>query len=155
MTEIDKNIDLATAHALDKYKNHLEFLGYLVEEQNEVSISAKHQRRETLHITKFGGDIGVQARIVFAFPNRFRSDPIPLYVYANDLNMQFYFMKASVRPFSEGGFYICMDSVLEGSYDRKNFSIFLDNIEHDMHAFNDYIKTNDIFAPDESGEVSN
>ncbi|WP_017302411.1 YbjN domain-containing protein [Nodosilinea nodulosa] len=154
MSEIDSNTEIQVSHVLDRYKNHLEFIGYLVEEDGETSIFAKHHRKENLRILKFGGDIGVLARLTYAFPARFNLDPIPLYIYANDLNNQFYFMKACVSSFTEGGYFLCMDSVLEGGYDRRNFSIFLDNIERDLNVFNDYIKTKDVFCQDEGGENS-
>lgn len=152
MSEIDKHPEIETVHPLDRYRNHLEFLGYTIEEDSDASIFAKHHRKENLWILKFASDIGILARITYAFPPRFNLNPSPLYVYANDLNIQFYFMKACVLEFADGGYFIRLESFLEGGYDRRNFSIFLDNLERDLGIFRDYLKTGSIFSPDEEGQ---
>lgn len=152
MNEINKDSEIQVSHSLERYKNHLEFLGYIAEEDGESSIFAKHHRKDNLWVLKFGCDIGILARLTYVFPSRFNSDPVLLYIYANDLNNQFYFLRACVSSFSDGGYYLRLESVLEGDYDRRNFSIFLDNIERDLDVFNSYIKTKDMFSPNEIEE---
>lgn len=56
---------------------------------------------------------------------------INLLEYMNTLNSEFVFMKAYVDEENT----LMMETFLEGTYDRTNFSLLLDNIEHDMGTF--------------------
>lgn len=141
--------DFETTHVLEHYKNHLEFLGYSIETNDEYSLDCIHPRRVYLHLIKLSREVGVLVRTYYNFSKHLAQEPMLLYQYANELNSQFLFMRAWVYATEEDSYCLFIDSVLEGSYDRKNFSIFLDNIEHDIRIFHTYPKTYDMFAEDE------
>mgnify|MGYP002777119335 CR=1 FL=1 len=144
---------LKTAHALEHYKNHLEFLGYSIEEVNEFSIFCRHTRRDSLRLFLLNRGAGVLAQMMFTFPERFKNDLIPLYMYANELNSIFLFTKAFIRTFDDGTPALVLSSVLEGDYSRQNFAVFLDNIEDDMKQFNAYPKTGAIWSTQSENDV--
>ena len=90
------------------------------------------------------------ARIFYSLPEKLSIDPMSLYSYANELNNVLIFMKVCIRGVEDGKPFVTLNSVLEGEYSRKNFAIFLDNIDQDMSKFHSYPKTSDIwFTQDE------
>jgi hypothetical protein len=146
MAEADKTLEeLSTTHALEYYKNHCEFLGYSVEEEDEFSITCRHPRKDFLRLILLDKNTGVMAQIVYAFPERFQNNFIPLYMYANELNRYLLFTKTYINIYENKPHIIVLNSVLEGEYSRQNFAIFMDNIGHDMIKFHSYPKTHDIW----------
>jgi hypothetical protein len=120
-------------------------LGCTIEINDEYSLGCIHPRRAYLHLIKLSKEVGILVRTYYNFPKHFAHEPMLLYQYANELNSQFLSMRAWVCTTEEDSYCLFIDSVLEGSYDRKNFSIFLDNTEHDMRVFHTYPKTYDMF----------
>ena len=144
--ELKQNeIEITVTHSLEHYKNHCEFLGYSIEEDDEDSIICNHSRRDRLRLIRLSHDVGVLAQVFYVLPDKLASDPLSLFSYANELNSMFIFMKACVRGMEDLRPYIILSSVLEGDYSRKNFAIFLENLYHDLELFHDYPKTVDLF----------
>ena len=146
MAEADKTLEgMPTTHALEYYKNHCEFLGYSVEELDEFSISCRHSRRDYIILILLDRNAGVMAQIVYVFPEKFQNDLSPLYMYANELNRSFLFIKAYISTRENKPPIIILNSVHEGEYSRQSFANFIDNIEYDMSSFHSYPKTRDIW----------
>lgn len=141
--------EISTTHALEYYKNHCEFLGYSVEEEDEFSIACRHPRRDSLRLIFLEQNTSVIAQIVYVFPEKFQNDFIPLYMYANELNRYFFFMKANIITYENKPPIISLNSVLAGNYSKQNFAIFMDNIEHDMAKFHSYPKTRDMWRTED------
>lgn len=143
---VDKTFEkIPTTHALEHYKNHCEFSGYSVEETDEFSIFCRHSRKDFFTLILLGQNVGVLAQIMYVTPERFQDNLIPLYVYANELNSLFSFMKIYIHKYENELPIMILNSVLEGEYSRKNFAIFLDNIDCDMRKFHSYTKTHDMW----------
>lgn len=146
MTELNKTLEgISTTHALEYYKNHCEFLGYSVEEEDESSIDCRHTRRDFLKLFLLEQNASVVAQIVYVFPKRFQNDLIPLYMYANELNGSLFFIKAFISTQENQPPIILLRAVFEGEYNRQRFAIFLDNIDCDMRKFHSYPKTHDMW----------
>lgn len=120
----DLNIDNAVAHPLARYRNHLEFHGYHVEEEENI-ILGRHSRKPNL-IIEAVTDRGVLVGTVYALNPKINR--VQLLEYINQLNSNFLFMKAYTDD--KDGF--TMETFLEGGYDRTNFSLLLDNIDYDL-----------------------
>lgn len=137
------NISDATAHPLAKYRNHLEFNGYKVEE-NEDILLCTHPRKPSISIINKPGR-GVIVRS-FYWSMRQDVEEIKILRLANELNADMYYMKAYLyqdEVETEDGeeevinkFFL--ETFLEGEYDRSNFSLLLDNIEEDIDTFLDH-----------------
>jgi hypothetical protein len=112
------------AHPLAKYKNHLEFNGYSVEEVGD-QLFGHHPRKPNLSIKPIE-DRGALVSVIYSFQEGLRR--YELLEYLNDLNSQFVFMKAFIDEEND----LVMETFFEGEYSRINFSILLENIEHDM-----------------------
>ena len=148
MTSQDEELrqqEISVTHILEHYKNHCEFSGYSVVEDSEFSIFCNHQRKDPFGLILLSYGAGVMARIFYSFPEKLSSDPMSLYSYANELNSILTFMKVCVRGVEDGKPFLLVNSVLEGEYSRKNFAIFLDNIDQDLNKFHSYPKTRDIW----------
>lgn len=148
MPESDKTLEgMSIAHALEYYKNHCEFSGYSIEEEeDEFTIFCRHPRRYPLRLIFLGKNAGVLSQSVYAFPERFQNDLIPIYTYADELNHLFLFTKVHIDTHKNEPPIIVLNSVLEGEYNRQKFAIFLDNIEWDMRKFHSYPKTIDMWS---------
>lgn len=119
----DINIE-ATAHPLAKYRNHLEFNGYQVQEEDDKIIVATHPRKQNLSLQGFP-ERGVYVCAVYSFlPGVERGNVLE---YINELNSQLMYLKAYVDEENN----LVLETFYEGDYDRKNFSILLENIEDD------------------------
>lgn len=131
MTEM--NINDAVAHPLAKYRNHLEFNGYQVDEEEEDLLLCRHPRKQNM-VLRHVPDRGVLITIPFDCEPDI--DKINLLEYVNDLNADFMFIKAYVDEEKT----LFLETFFDGDYDRKNFSTLLDNIESDMEvlAENDF-----------------
>jgi hypothetical protein len=152
MTESDQTLErMSITHALEYYKNHCEFSGYSVEEEEDkFTIFCRHPTRYPLRLILLEQSAGVLAQSVYAFPERFQNDLIPIYMYANELKRLFLFLKVHIDTHENEPPILVLHSVLEEEYSRQNFAIFLDNIECDMKKFHSYPKTIDIWST-ESG----
>lgn len=123
----DLGISDAVAHPLAYYRNHLEFNGYHVEEDDDT-IFGRHLRKANLFVRQMLGR-GVLVSTIYSIePNINR---MHLLEYVNDLNTVFLFMKAYIGQDDD----LFLETFLEGDYDRTNFSILLDNIEYDIATF--------------------
>ncbi|WGV28501.1 DNA mismatch repair protein [Halotia branconii] len=122
------NIGDSLAHPLVRYRNHLEFNGYHVEEDHDLLL-CRHHRKNNL-IVKCIPNRGVLIRALYSCqPNINRVD---LLEYVNELNSEFMFMRAYIHnPVND----LFLETFCEGEYDRTIFSIFLDNLEYDMELF--------------------
>jgi hypothetical protein len=118
------NFSNETSHPLAKYRNHLEFNGYTVEEVGD-QLFGRHPRKPNLSIKPID-ERGVLVSVFYSFQEGLRRYEI--LEYLNDLNSQFIFMKAFIDEDND----LIMETFFEGEYDRVNFSIVLENIEHDM-----------------------
>lgn len=119
------NLDSEPSHALVKYRTHLEFAGYNIEEK-EDSLVCRHPRKPTLFLRHMG-DRGVLVSTYFILDKSIKR-PL-LLEFVNTLNTDFIFMKAYLDQEND----LCLDTFFEGSYDRTNFSILLENIEYDVN----------------------
>jgi len=126
MSEI--NISDSLAHPLVRYRNHLEFNGYQVEEEEELLL-CRHPRKHGL-IVKHIQNRGVLIRILYSCD--LNINRVSLLEYVNELNLLFMFIKAYIDNLGNN---LYMETFCEGEYDRTNFSIILDNIEYDMEMF--------------------
>lgn len=123
----DINIQGSVAHTLAKYRNHLEFTGYNVEDVGEDAIFSRHPRKPNLWLKQVG-DRGVLVSILYnAKENVRRSNFLE---FLNALNAEFLFMKAYLND--EGT--LRLETFFEGDYDRTNFSILIENIDFDMNV---------------------
>ncbi|MBN3907247.1 MAG: DNA mismatch repair protein [Nostoc sp. NMS1] len=123
----EMSISDSVSHSLARYRNHLEFNGYHVEEGDDLLV-CRHPRKQNL-IVKFISGRGVLIRTLYSLePNVKR---IHLLEYMNELNSEFIFMKVYIDEDND----LCIETFCEGDYDRTNFSILLDNIEYDMEIF--------------------
>lgn len=129
----EMNINDAVAHPLAKYRNHLEFNGYQVDEEEEDLLLCRHPRKQNM-VLRHVPDRGVLITIPFDCEPDI--DKINLLEYVNDLNADFMFIKAYVDEEKT----LFLETFFDGDYDRKNFSTLLDNIESDMEvlAENDF-----------------
>lgn len=125
-----QDIDLqnAVAHSLAKYRNHLEFTGYKIEDEGEDWLFGRHPRKVNLWLKKLG-DRGVLVSTTYGVKENIRRTNF--LEYANSLNAEFLFMKAYLND--EG--LMRLETFFEGDYDRTNFSILLENIDFDMNIF--------------------
>ncbi|MBD2074809.1 DNA mismatch repair protein [Phormidium sp. FACHB-592] len=123
----DLGISDAVAHPLAYYRNHLEFNGYQVEEDDDT-ILGRHARKANLIIRQILGRGVLVSTIYGVEPETKR---IHLLEYVNDLNTVFLFMKAYLGQDND----LFLETFLEGDYDRTNFSILLENIEYDIATF--------------------
>lgn len=119
----DINTD-TVVHPLAKYRNHLEFNGYHVEEDDNLLV-CRHPRKSNLIVTNFPTR---GALITTAYSFKANIKRMDLLEYVNELNSEFLFMKGCIDR--EGS--LTIETFFEGDYDRTNFSILLDNIEHDI-----------------------
>ena len=134
----DLNISDATAHPLTRYRNHLEFLGYRVEE-GEDDLVGRHTRKPNLMVRPIS-DRGVLVSTIYSFTHGL--DRLATLEYVNDLNGALMFMKAYVDDDLD----LVMETFFEGQYDRSNFSILLDNVEYDMRVFFSMDLTREYFS---------
>ncbi|MBH8572900.1 DNA mismatch repair protein [Nostocaceae cyanobacterium CENA369] len=130
MPEIN-NIGDYLAHPLVRYRNHLEFNGYQVQEDNDLLL-CRHPRKHNL-LVKHIPHRGVLIRALYSSkPNIHK---MSLLEYVNELNSEFMFMKAYIHN-PENNLFI--ETFSEGEYDRIIFSILLDNLEYDMELFSNH-----------------
>ena len=121
------SISDATGHPLAKYRNHLEFNGYNVEEGEDMLV-CRHPRKANFLIRDIPSR-GVLVSAIYSFEGII--DRINLLEYVNKLNVDFLFMKAYLQE-DEEEINLFIDTFFEGQYDRTNFSLLLENIEHDI-----------------------
>ena len=128
MTEM--NINDAVAHPLAKYRNHLEFNGYQVDEEEDALLLCRHPRKQNM-VLRYIPDRGVLITIPFDCEPDINK--INLLEYVNGLNADFIFIKAYVDEEKT----LFLETFFDGDYDRKNFSTLLDNIESDLEVLGD------------------
>jgi hypothetical protein len=119
------------AHPLVRYRNHLEFNGYHVQEDNELLL-CRHSRKQNL-IVKYIQNRGVLIRVLYSC--QININRTYLLEYINELNSEFMFMKAYIQNLEND---LIIETFCEGEYDRTIFSILLDNIEYDMKIFSSH-----------------
>jgi hypothetical protein len=121
----DISLQNPVAHSLAKYRNHLEFNGYKIEEEEDL-LFGRHLRKANLVLKKIE-DRGILINIQYDVKENVKR--INLLEFINSLNTEFLFVKAYIDDES----LMHIETFLEGEYDRTNFSIILDNIEFDMN----------------------
>lgn len=142
---------MSTNHLLKNYNKHLEFLGYSVREIDEIIIACCHPRKDDLDLV-FLDEYNVMLSMTFVFPDKFLNDLIPLHMYANELNSNFFFLKAHIATNEHRAHRLRLKSVFLGKYSKQNFAIFMNKIEVEMEKFHSYPKTSDMLATED--EVS-
>jgi hypothetical protein len=135
-----QDIDLSTAvaHSLAKYRNHLEFMGYNIEEEAEDWLFGRHPRKVNLGLKKISNR-GVLISTVFGLKENLNRSNI--LEFANTLNAELFFMKAYLTQ--EGS--LRLETFFEGEYDRSNFSLLLENIDCDIDVFFNHDLTDSFF----------
>lgn len=136
MNEIRINDQMA--HPLARFRNHIEFNGYRVEEDAE-SLFGRHPRKPNL-ILKPITERGVLVSTIYSF--KADIDRIDILEYINQLNASFLFMKAFLDD-EEEAYDLVLDTFFEGEYDRTNFSILLENIDYDIHILRSHENSHD------------
>lgn len=141
--------EIATAHVLEHYKNHCRYLGYSIEESDEITIMCRHPRKESLQITQLEKCAGVSASLAMLLPKYAHHDLPLLFEFANFINSQFTFLKAHIIV-EDNGFppMVHLTSVCEGEYSQKIFSTFMDNFEHDLALYKYHPKTYELWEPE-------
>ncbi|MGQ9866370.1 MAG: DNA mismatch repair protein [Pseudanabaenaceae cyanobacterium] len=115
----------SVAHSLALYRNHLEFYGYQVEEEEEDILLCRHRRKPNL-ILRAIDQRGVLVSTVYGLQNRTRLETLE---WVNDLNADFIFLKAWIN-WEESS--LQLETFSEGEYNRSNFALLLDNVEYDL-----------------------
>lgn len=114
------------AHPLVRYRNHLEFHGYHVEEEDDDSLYCRHPRNRKKSLFVYNYSLGVSITIFYFFKTEvMRTD---LLEYVNELNSEFMYMKGYIDWEDT----LILQIFFNGDYDRRKFSILLDNIEDDI-----------------------
>lgn len=121
------------SHPLTRYRNHIEFAGYRVEEDEE-SLFGRHPRKPNL-ILKPVTERGVLVSTMYSFKRSIAR--IDILEYINQLNASFLFMKAFLDD-DDDAYDLVLDTFFEGEYDRTNFSILLENIDYDMNSLRNH-----------------
>lgn len=124
----DMNLQEAVAHPLVKYRNHIEFSGYKIEEEYDDWLFGKHPRKANLGLKKIG-ERGVLVSTVYAIKEEISR--MDILEFINDLNTEFLFLKAYITEDRM----MRLETFFEGEYDRTNFSILLENFDYDMNIF--------------------
>lgn len=124
----DVDLQSAVAHSLAKYRNHLEFSGYKVDDEEEDWLLSRHPRKVNLYLKKIA-DRGVLVSTFYTVKENVKRTS--LLEFTNALNAEFLFVKAYLTE--EGQMRI--ETFFEGEYDRTNFSILLENIDFDLSTF--------------------
>jgi hypothetical protein len=124
----DVDLESAVAHPLAKYRNHLEFNGYRIEDEGEDWLFSRHPRKVNLSLKKIG-ERGVLVSTLYGVKENV--ERTSLLEFNNTLNAELLFMKVYLD--SEG--LLRIETFFEGDYDRTNFSILLENIDFDMNMF--------------------
>lgn len=118
--EINDNV----AHPLALFRNHLEFHGYRVQEDQEL-IFCRHQRKHNLVIRNVP-ERGVLISTMYNINEAIKR--IELLEFLNRINSELFFSKAYADE--ENTFVV--ETFFEGNYDRNNFTLILDNLETDL-----------------------
>lgn len=141
MSELQVNPE--TAHPLARYRNHLEFYGYRVEEEEGV-ILCRHPRKYNLCLRAVPNR-GVLVYTLYSVnPNVSRMDILE---YVNHLNANLIFMKVYIDDDEdEGESTLNIETFYEGDYDRTNFAILLDNIDSDIRQISSHELTEKFLA---------
>jgi len=124
----DTDLQGTTAHPLTKYRNHLEFTGYKIEEEGEGWLTSRHPRKVNLSLNKIA-DRGILVSTLYGIKENVKRTN--LLEFVNVLNAEFLFMKTYITD--EG--LMRLETFFEGDYDRTNFSLLLENIDLDMNTF--------------------
>lgn len=119
------NINLDTVvHPLAKYRNHLEFNGYRVEESDD-SLYCDHHSKPAFCVEYYPNTKEIRIYSAHDFKSNIQREP--LLEYVNDLNSAFKVMRAYI--YADG---LVIEIFLEDDYDRMKFSIFLEKIQNDI-----------------------
>jgi hypothetical protein len=134
----DLGISDTIAHPLTKYRNHLEYNGYHVDEEDEV-ILCRHPRKSNLILREIPHR-GVLVSTFYVFESSIRR--VEILEYVNQLNSEFLFLKAYMdEDNDEDERSLIMETFFEGHYDRSNFSLLLENLEYDISVFSQNMLT--------------
>ncbi|MBR8830424.1 MAG: hypothetical protein N5P05_000106 [Chroococcopsis gigantea SAG 12.99] len=127
------NINDNVAHPLAKFRNHLEFNGFHVDEEEDV-ILCRHPRKYNMLIRNVP-ERGVLISVLYTVNDNIKR--VDLLEYLNQINMEILFSKTYVDE--ENNF--ILDTFFEGDYDRSNFSLILENIEADLSFIGEHPDT--------------
>ena len=124
-----QNIDIqnTSAHSLIKYRNHLEFNGYKIEDEEDDYLISLHPRKVNLMLRRIE-DRGVLVSTFYSIKENINR--MDILEFINILNGELFFIKTYITD--EG---LILETFFEGDYDRTNFSILLENIDFDMTTF--------------------
>jgi hypothetical protein len=134
----DLGISDVLAHPLTKYRNHLEYSGYHIDEEDEVLL-CRHPRKSNLILRQIPHR-GVLVSTFYAFESSIRR--VEILEYVNQLNSEFLFLKAYLDEDNDDDERsLIMETFFEGEYDRSNFSLLLENLEYDISVFSQNMLT--------------
>jgi hypothetical protein len=125
VTEPVRPFSESVAHSLALYRNHLEFYGYQVEEEEEDILFCRHRRKPNL-ILRAIDQRGVLVSTIYGLQDQPR---LELLEWVNALNADFIFLKAWI-DWEESS--LQLETFSEGEYNRSNFALLLDNVEYDL-----------------------
>jgi len=115
---------------LKPFIEHLEFLGYTVEptsEEKKFYRAKEHPTRWSLVFTPYR-DKGVFFTAAFGCEPSAKANPIDIFKFANNLNASFFLCRAVVDKDSDISIEVCFTKI----YDRREFGIFMDQIEAEI-----------------------
>jgi len=103
----------------DEYKDHLEFLGYAVEE-GESSLIARHDKNYNISVRSYNG--GVLVVTFFGTTDRAESDRIGFLEFLNAMNES----AVAARYYEDDEGDVVVEAWFPGDYDRSRFGVFLE-----------------------------
>lgn len=108
--------------------NHLQFLGYEVEKHSETTIIAFHSQRPNLTIAFFSDGMLIGSHL--GCSDYARKYPNELHKFVNKSNIE----ANLARCYVDEHFEFHLRSLFLGSYDKRNFGIFLDYYTDDFNS---------------------
>ena len=103
----------------DDYKEHLEFLGYQVQD-GETSLIGKHDKYYNISVKPYNG--GILVITFFGTTDKAKNDPVGFYRFLNGMNAD----AVAARYYEDNEGDVIVEGWYPGDYDRARFSTFLD-----------------------------
>jgi len=109
---------------------------------NVEAISTDFSLRCRLKAIKVDGKAGLLARISYSFTQGTPTSLKHVFQYAEDLNQQLLHSQVFVVQNIDGDqtYYLRMDTVLSGAYERQNISLFLSKVNQDVDILVNYFR---------------
>ncbi len=119
---------------LDKFTNHLEFLGYEIENKKSEDgtmeyANATHNTLDSLMIFPDEANKIVYLRSLTSFDKKITS---AMYEYLDEVNGQYSVLRSYI---DEGNSTLCRETHFTGDYDKKVFNKFFELVRNDWQIF--------------------